>query len=320
MMSKEKYNLLLKSNLSINQPVGLTALDLFSGCGGMSLGFESIGICTTGFDSNVAAVKTYNRNLNGKAVQKKLSLDIDYDNFDLILAGPPCQPYSSAGKKLGVSDSRNGFPVVLDAIAKLSPKVFLIENVKGLLKNKSYLEEIIKTTEGLGYTVSMDVINAKGFGVPQNRERLFAVGVRGGKKFQFPKAKYDVLSVGESIGRVRSSVPKGTKILTPNIDRYILKYEIASKCKRPRDLHLDIPSRTITCRNLSGSTGDMMRLRLNDGRRRTLSVREAATLQSFPSWFKFCGSDSEKFKQIGNAVPPMLAKAIAIEIKQQYFS
>ena len=95
------------------------------------------------------------------------------------------------------------------------------------------------------------------------------------------------------------------------MDTYVAKYEKASYCVTPRDLHLHRPARTVTCRNLSAATGDMHRILLADGRRRRLSVREGARLQSFPDWFEFQGSETSAYNQIGNAVPPLLAYAIA---------
>jgi DNA (cytosine-5)-methyltransferase 1 len=95
------------------------------------------------------------------------------------------------------------------------------------------------------------------------------------------------------------------------MDRYIANYEKASCCVRPRDLHLELPARTLTCRNLAGATGDMQRIKFPDGRRRRLLAREAARIQSFPDSFEFAGSEGSVFNQIGNAVPPMFAYSIA---------
>jgi type II restriction enzyme len=99
------------------------------------------------------------------------------------------------------------------------------------------------------------------------------------------------------------------------MDEYVAKYERASFCTRPRDLHPELPARTLTCRNLAGATGDMHRIRLPDGRRRRLFVHEAARLQSFPDWFRFCGGETSQFNQVGNAVAPLLAWHLAGSVK-----
>lgn len=101
------------------------------------------------------------------------------------------------------------------------------------------------------------------------------------------------------------------------MDRYVANYERASKCIRPRDLHLDRPARTLTCRNLAGATGDMQRVLLPDGRRRRLLVREAARLQSFPDSFEFFGGETSRYNQIGNAVPPIFAWHLAKAVLRQ---
>jgi DNA (cytosine-5)-methyltransferase 1 len=100
------------------------------------------------------------------------------------------------------------------------------------------------------------------------------------------------------------------------MDAYVARYEKASQCRRPRDLRLDQPARTITCRNLAGATGDMQRIRLSDGRRRRLTVREGARLQSFPDWFNFEGGETAQFNQIGNAVAPMFAYHLAGSVRR----
>ena len=126
------------------------------------------------------------------------------------------------------------------------------------------------------------------------------------------------VTVGEAIGDLIDTVRDESKILTPRQDEYIAVYERKSDCINPRDLYPDRPARTLTCRNLAGCTSDMQRVRLKDGRRRRLVVREAARLQSFPDWFEFTGTEIKQFNQIGNAVPPLLAYQLALQIKKTY--
>ncbi|MBR1992196.1 MAG: DNA cytosine methyltransferase [Bacteroidales bacterium] len=126
------------------------------------------------------------------------------------------------------------------------------------------------------------------------------------------------VTVGEAVGDLIDSIQDESKILTPRQDEYIAVYEKKSYCINPRDLYPDRPARTLTCRNLAGCTSDMQRVRLKDGRRRRLVVREAARLQSFPDWFEFTGTEIKQFNQIGNAVPPLLAYQLALQIKETY--
>src|SRR5690606_17939890 len=111
-----------------------------------------------------------------------------------------------------------------------------------------------------------------------------------------PKAGLRKTVVREAIGDLMSQTPPESKFLTPSMDQYIAKYEKASSCINPRDLYPDRPARTLTCRNLAGATGDMHRVRLADGRRRRISVREAARLQSFPDWFEFSGTEIHQYR------------------------
>ena len=111
-----------------------------------------------------------------------------------------------------------------------------------------------------------------------------------------------------------------SKFLTPQQDAYIAAYEAKSGCLNPRDLYPDMPARTLTCRNLAGATSDMHRVKLPDGRRRRITQREAARLQSFPDWFEFCGNETRQFTQIGNAVPPLLAYKLALALKDAYYA
>lgn len=288
------------------------ALDLFAGCGGLALGFEAAGFRTIGYEMLEDACDSYSVNLHGNCHTERLTEKTEYTVVpDLIIGGPPCQPFSVGGLQLGVEDPRDGFPAFLSAVERFRPKVAMFENVRGMLyRGRPYLEEILGYLEGLGYQVETEFLKAVQFGVPQNRERLFVVAHKGKWKSPTP-SQLKPFTAGDAVGDLAKKIPPNPKFLTASMDKYVAKYEKASYCKRPRDLHLDQPSRTVTCRNLNGATGDMMRVRLKDGRRRRLTVREGARLQSFPDWFNFSGAEGSQFNQVGNAVPPILAKAVA---------
>ncbi len=290
-------------------------LDLFAGCGGLSLGFEALGFETVGYEMNENATKTYNRNLIGDCFCEKLSVNTKYDTADIVIGGPPCQPFSVGGKQMGLKDSRDGFPIFVEAVEQLTPEVFLFENVRGMLyKNKWYLIEVIEALNALGYKISYALMNAKHYEVPQNRERVIVVGAK--SKINLPRRSNRKLTAGDALGELAFQFDDKSKFFTKSMDAYVLKYEKASKCINPRDLYLDRPARTLTCRNLAGATGDMHRLRLKDGRRRRITVREAARLQSFPDWFEFEGNETSQYNQIGNAVAPIFAYNLASSIKQ----
>lgn len=305
----------INSELRIPKKFEYEAIDLFAGCGGLSLGFESCGIKTIGYEMESDYADTYTANLAGKCHNIRLDKNQKYPRVPVVIGGPPCQPFSVGGKQLGLKDSRDGFPVFIDAVQKTNPDIWVFENVRGLLyKNKSYLDEIISQLESLDYIVEHRLIRVAYYGVPQNRERLIVVGHRG--DFKFPSEENRLVSVGEALEEMAFSIPENAKFLTPSMDRYVAKYEKSSKCITPRDLHLDRPARTLTCRNLAGATGDMQRILLPDGRRRRITVREAARLQSFPDWFNFKGNETSQYYQVGNAVPPLFARAIAKSVRQ----
>jgi len=294
-------------------------LDLFAGCGGLSLGFEAQGLATIGYEKDASPCATYNHNLTGKCEQIELTNETKLPSVKVIIGSPPCQPFSVGGKQKGSQDKRDGFPIFLKAIETIKPEIWLFENVRGLLyKNFNYFEKIVKQLESLNYIVEWKLLNAVNFGVPQNRERLIVVGHRG--KYSFPTLKNSLITVGEALGELANQIPPESKFLTASMDKYIAKYEKASACIKPRDLHLDKPARTLTCRNLSGATGDMQRILLPDGRRRRLLLKEAARLQSFPDWFQFIGTETNCFNQIGNAVPPLFAYHLADSIKNYLLS
>ncbi len=288
-------------------------LDLFAGCGGLALGFEAAGFETVGYEMLPDACNTYASNLSGQCFTQVLKPGQELtDQADVVIGGPPCQPFSVIGNQRGKHDERDGFPAFLSAVERYQPQLVMFENVRGMLyRNLAYFESIVSQLRALGYLVEWKLLNAVEFGVPQKRERLFVIGHRGEWKFPKPLALDSYYSAGDALGDLAFAVKPETRFLTKSMDAYVAKYERASSCVRPRDTHLDEPSRTVTCRNLNGATGDMLRVRLPDGRRKRLSVREGARLQSFPDWFIFSGAEGSQFNQVGNAVPPLLAKAMA---------
>lgn len=240
-------------------------------------------------------------------------MESQFPDCDVVIGGPPCQPFSVGGHQFGLRDSRDGFPTFISAVRRLRPRLWMFENVRGMMYgNRWYLDEIIRELASIGYEVEMRLLSAVNFGVPQKRERLVVVGHVGG--FRFPAPSPKVWTSGEALEDMLYAVPPESKFLTPSMDRYVANYERASCCVKPRDLHLDQPARTLTCRNLAGATGDMQRIRLPDGRRRRLLVREAARLQSFPDSFEFAGAEGSVFNQIGNAVPPMFAHSLGVAV------
>lgn len=300
----------INTTLKIKASNSGLVLDLFAGCGGLALGFEAHGFETLGYEMDADACRTYRSNLHGNCEEVRLTPEHLFPKADVVIGGPPCQPFSVGGNQLGIEDSRDGFPIFISAVKQAKPEIWMFENVRGLLyRNRWYLDQVMEALESLGYYISFELLNAVDYGVPQNRERIICIGHK--KSFSFPSKKSPKISAGDALQELALQSPVDGKYLTESMDTYVAKYEKASKCINPRDLFLDRPARTLTCRNLAGATGDMHRVALSDGRRRRLTVREAARLQSFPDWFDFHGSETSQYQQIGNAVAPLFSYAIA---------
>lgn len=295
-----------------------SVVDLFCGAGGLSLGFVASGFRAYGIDYNSDAVDTFGANV-GSAQCLKLNDDTVLPRAEVVVAGPPCQPWSRAGKRRGVLDAREGLSLVTRAIEKAEPVVAVVENVADMSRGdgRRRLDRLVQELSRFGYSVRVSVLNAADFGVPQNRRRTFVIAVRGDQPIELPSTWDRRYSARDAIGESCHRITSCSRFLSKEMDQYIARYEKASGCRTPRDLHLEKPARTLTVRNLSGATGDMMRLSLPNGRRRMLTVREAARLQSFPDWFRFFGSRSSQLTQIGNAVPPLLGLAIAKQVRQR---
>jgi DNA (cytosine-5)-methyltransferase 1 len=303
---------------SIKQEI--TAVSLFSGCGGMDLGFSG-GFNFMGKrykktpfnivwanDINGAACRTYRKNIGNHIVEgdiwqaiKKMPSDVD-----IVIGGFPCQDISVNGKGAGVDGKRSGlYRALVDAVSKIRPKVFVAENVKGLLMqhNADSLQRILSDFRALGYDVSYHLYNAADYGVPQTRERVFIVGTRPGvKKFTPPSrvcSKH--ISAKEAIGDLESlSVD----------DSFNHVWSLAKKSTEQgnRRLKADRPGYTIRA-ECHGN------IQFHYALKRRISMREAARFQSFPDSFSFDAKLRETERQVGNAVPPVLAWHIAQAIQ-----
>ena len=301
-----------KPNVPPNAPV---VLDLFAGCGGLALGFEVQGFRSIGYEMKQAPADTYSANLSGDCHEVHLEVGMPEEAADVIIGGPPCQPFSQIGYQRGKRDQRDGFPVFLNAVDRIRPKIAIVENVRGALyRNKDYLRSVVRDLERFGYTVETRILNAIHYGVPQRRERVVIVASTVGWRWPEPLIT-EPITVGAALGDMAFQEGPESKYLTPSMDKYIAEYELRSHCVVPRDLHLDRPSRTVTCRNLGAATSDMLRLRMPSGKRRRLTVREGARLQGFPDWFEFAGDEYEQYEQIGNAVAPLLGLALARSVE-----
>ena len=325
-----------------------TSIELFAGAGGLALGIEQAGFETLGlieFDKDAAASLKKNRpnwrvihddiaNISGLDLEEYF--DIKKGELDLLSGGAPCQAFSYAGKRLGLEDARGTlFYHYAIFLQKLQPKMFLFENVKGLLthdKGRTY-ETITNIFEQAGYTIQKKVLNAWNFGVPQKRERLITIGIRNDLvdkvSFSFPKEHSykpvlrDVLldcpdgpgvPYGENKRKIFELVPPGGfwRDIDPEIAKAYMKSCWDMEGGRTgilRRMSLDEPSLTVLT-----SPSQKQTERCHPLEARPFTVRENARCQTFPDEWEFCGSVQSQYKQVGNAVPVNLAYEIGLEI------
>ncbi|MFA5652324.1 MAG: DNA cytosine methyltransferase [Candidatus Paceibacterota bacterium] len=295
-------------------------IDLFAGIGGIRLGFESIGgECVFSSEWDASAQKTYQENFSeipyGDITKIKPE---EIPSFDVLLAGFPCQPFSQAGKKMGLADTRG---TLFFDIAKIinyhKPSVVFLENVKRLRTHDSGRTfATIKTVlEDMGYSVSADVFNAKDFGIPQNRERLYIIGFLGETKFSFPIPPKNKTCVGD--------------ILDKNVnEKYTLSDRLWLGHQRRKKEHLEKGygfgyslfnhsseyTSTISARYYKDGSEILIEQKLKNPRK--LTPREAARLQGFPDNFIIPVSDNQAYKQFGNSVCVPVIKALASKISE----
>ena len=266
------------------------------------------------------AVETYKHNLSNHIVCEDISR-IDTENIpdcDIIIGGFPCQGFSVANMKRNESDERNAlYKQLIRVIKAKKPKFFLAENVKGLtnLAKGTVFKMILSDFSAIGYKVSYQVLNAADYGVPQTRQRVIIVGVRNDINFEyiFPAPTHSKdgenglphwISVGEAMSVIPDpDLPNDL----PNHDYSKYKLQFNGYLGH-RALDPEKPAPTVTARG--DNKGGVVILPHPTAQRR-MSCRELATVQSFPLDYKFFGNRSSVYRQIGNAVPPLLGYAVA---------
>lgn len=302
-------------------------VSLFSGCGGLDLGFTNAGFNVIwANDINKNLVRTYNYNHpNTKFVIKSI-VDIpsnEIPDCDVIIGGPPCQSWSVAGSLRGIDDDRGKlFLEYIRIITDKKPKVFMAENVKGIIssRHKHIFDNFIKSFKDVGYNVQYKLVNAKSYGVPQDRERVIIIGVRQdiNKSYNFPKATNtdSFVSLREAIGELVNNPDEymegsfSSMYMSRNRRRDWNEVAFTVQASgRQAQLHPDSPK-------MIKIDKDKMQFQ-GEGMIRRMTVRESARIQTFPDDFEFITDRlDEKYKMIGNAVPVKLAEAIASEIKK----
>lgn len=325
-----------------------STIELFAGAGGLALGIEKAGFKTLGlieFDKDAADTLKRNRpewnvinddiaNISGQDLEKWFQLK--KGDLDLLSGGAPCQAFSYAGKRLGLEDARGTlFYHYALFLQKLQPKMFLFENVKGLLTHdhgNTYATMLSIFTQA-GYTIEKRVLNAWNYNVPQKRERLITVGIRNDltdmiqytypQPYDYKPVLRDVLlncpdspgvPYGEKKRKIFELVPAGGywRDIDPDIAREYMKSCWNMEGGRTgilRRLSLDEPSLAVLT-----SPSQKQTERCHPLEARPFTVRENARCQTFPDEWEFCGNISSQYKQVGNAVPVSLAYEIAKEI------
>lgn len=315
----------------------LTALDLFAGAGGLSVGLHA-----SGFDT-VAAVEigkdaaaTYRNAFPSTEVLQADIKQVDFKRWrgvDLVAGGPPCQPFSTGGLQRGSGDARDFLPDFVRAVVEAQPRVFLMENVPGLAAFGEYLHETLRPLMAAYRISGPHIVNAADYGVPQSRRRMIIIGCREERDFRFPDPNLAVrLPAGAVLSYKVVGEPNPSKIVyckTPDLRPNPYHGQLFNGGGRA--INLDVPAPTILAAAGGNKThfldcGDEVpayhrHLRLGGAPRvgelpgaRRLTVRESAAVQTFPADFEFLGSRSSQYTQVGNAVPPRLAEMLGLAI------
>ena len=316
-------------------------IDLFSGAGGMSLGFDLEGfknVFSVEYDLQTAQTYRYNfpnHVLINKDIQEistnEIKKIINNNTVDVIIGGPPCQGFSLAGKfgRTFIDDPRNQlFKEYLRFVSILKPKIFIIENVARLVSHNKgkTIREIQESIEKLGYKVKYEILQTSDYNIPQKRQRVFIVGYKN-IEFNYPEKLKRKVTIKEAISDLpplrngeTSKIPNNfamnhsqemlykMSFISDGGNRLQIPEEIRPKSGDARKYikyKSDEPSIPVT--------GDMRKV-FHYSQNRALTSRELARIQTFPDDFIFKGTSINVQQQIGNAVPPKLAKLIAYQV------
>src|SRR5690606_35459145 len=343
-----------------------TAIDLFSGCGGFSYGFQQAGFhVVLGVDNTEIALKTFEKNhKNSKGLMLDLHKESSVEaivkategtDIDVIIAGPPCQGFSLTGTR-NENDERNSlFYSVFRVAAKLNPKAIIIENVPGLLKlyGGKAKNEIVRLCSEMGYTCSPKLLYAPDYGVPQIRKRVFFVALKKDLgMFEFPEpilkedeyigcedaigdlpdlvsdlGKDDVAYDKDAFSDYQKKMRNGNNVLKNHIGTRHTEHVINVISQVPDGgNHKDLPPGVGDSRKFNEAWtryhSNKPSKTIDTGHRnhfhykwnRVPTVRENARLQSFPDDFVFLGNKTEQYRQVGNAVPPLLGRVLAEQL------
>jgi DNA (cytosine-5)-methyltransferase 1 len=316
-----------------------TGIELFAGCGGLSTGFLDAGLrLAAGFELDARAVDAYGYNHEYRGSRgfiadlniaggAELLARAGLPQVDFVVGGPPCQPFSIAGKRQGKRDIRadliGHFIRIVD---ELKPSAFMLENVPNLasIDNGEFLDEVESELRALGYAVDHKVVSAADFGVPQNRKRLVVLGLRAKAQVSFPPATHGTndrpfVSAASAIDDLPDAGEFGETGVynhepTMHSADMVARLSVLPPGKRERGsfhdrLHPERPSFT-----LRAGSGNFSPLRpIHYKHHRVITVRESARLQGFSDDFLWPDRIPrlQQYRQVGNAVPPPMARAFA---------
>lgn len=313
-------------------------VSLFSGCGGMDLGFEGgFTYLNKKYKSNPfeiiysndfekKACETYNYNFNNKIICDDINNinENDIPECDIVIGGFPCQDFSLAGKRKGFNSQRGQlYKQMLRVVKSKMPKIFIAENVEGIrikIENSSPLLKIIDEFKNAGYKVNYQLFNTADYEVPQTRKRIIIIGVREDLKI-LPKFPKPILSSNNWITAKEAIDDLWDKIDCDYVQNHTskdyskAKFSENGKGQGNRQIEADKPSITIRAEHHGNIEGHYRSTKPEDPDNknywRRLSIRDCARIQSFPDSFIFPCAASSAYKQIGNAVPPVFAWHIA---------